>query len=298
MTPEEQYLSSCMRIIRNGTWTSAGHGGYRTKAVINVDMEYDCRVNHIPVLTTKKTAWRPAIAEMLGYLKGYTNAEQFRRLGTSTWDANAATWQDSDFCAGPDDMGYCYGAVGSGFLLPDQAKNLPGRGYYVNEYNDPIFNQWEPVIADLSAGQDNRREIVTFYHPGTMPMACLPPCMHTHTFSLLGGYLHLTSYQRSADMPLGVPFNMIQVAFLLQLVAQITGNKPGFAYHKIVNAHIYENQIDLMQEQMQRIPKAEPLLFIDPLIETWDDVVNHMTLDHVELEHYESHPSIKYLFSV
>jgi thymidylate synthase len=123
--------------------------------------------------------------------------------------------------------------------------------------------------------------------------------MHTHTFSLLGGKLHLTSYQRSCDVPLGLNFNQIQVFTLLALVAQITGNSAGLAYHKIVNAHIYEDQLEPMRDvQLQREPFDPPQLHINPDIKSLEDIETWVTMKDFEVEGYEHHDSIAYPFSV
>lgn len=294
MSAEQDYLAACRRILEEGVWVDNARTRSRVKTVINLDMEYDCSHMRLPMLTTKKMAWKSAIAEMLGYLKGYNNAVDFRALGTKTWDANAnATgWQNSRFCAGEDDMGYCYGAVGSRFKLPEEC------GVAHAPRKSAEFNQWLPVVWDLKNKIDNRREIVTFYHPGTMEMACLPPCMHTHTFSLLNDVLYLTSYQRSADMPLGVPFNMIQAAWLLMVMARITGNKPGKVFHKIVNAHIYENQIPMMEEQLTRSPLPEPVMEISQHLTSWEYLIDHGYVEDFTVHGYYSHPAITYPFTV
>jgi thymidylate synthase len=223
---------------------------------------------------------------MLGYLRGYSSAAQFRELGTKTWDANAndnTAWLANPYRKGEDDMGRCYGVQGRGWLNPD---------------GKPI-DQLRKVVNDLSRGYDDRREIVTFWNPGELDRACLAACMHTHTFSVLGGKLYLTSYQRSDDLPLGHGFNQVQVAWLLMIMARITGLKPAKAFHKIVNAHIYEDQLDLMRDvQLQREPLASPTLRINPDIKTLEDMETWVTLDDFELIGYEHHPAIKYPFSV
>jgi thymidylate synthase len=123
--------------------------------------------------------------------------------------------------------------------------------------------------------------------------------MHTHTFSLIGDTLNLTSYQRSCDVPLGLNFNQIQVFVLLALVAQITGHKPGKAYHKIVNAHIYEDQLDLMRnEQLKREPFDSPRLVINSEIKTIEDIESWVTLDDFSVEGYQCHAAINYPFAV
>lgn len=123
--------------------------------------------------------------------------------------------------------------------------------------------------------------------------------MHTHTFSLLGDTLFLTSNQRSCDVPLGQNFNQIQVFTFLSLMAQITGKKPGMAYHKIVNAHIYEDQVELMRDiQLKRTPYASPQLNINPDIKTLEDIESWVTMDDFEVTGYQHHEPIAYPFSV
>ena len=295
ITPDQQYLDLCNRIINSGIWVENERTGKNVLTVIDASMEYDCSEGHLPILTTKRTAYKSAIAEMWGYLRGYSNAADFRRLGTKTWDANAnaESWQNSEWCAGPDDMGYCYGRVGSKFTNPVPYQPSHGELWF------ELVNQWDDVVEDLCQGIDNRREIVTFYHPGTMDKACLPPCMHTHTFSILDGTLYLTSYQRSADVPLGVPFNMIQCAWLLMVMAKITGLKPGSVFHKMVNVHIYEDQIDGIMQQLGREPFSHPKLIMRDNIQSWDDLMDEKYgLDEFILGEYHSHGPIKFPFSV
>ena len=123
--------------------------------------------------------------------------------------------------------------------------------------------------------------------------------MHTHTFSLLGDVLSLTSYQRSCDVPLGLNFNQIQAFTLLALVAQITGNSAGLAHHKIVNAHIYEDQLELMRDvQLQRQPFDPPQLYINPDVKSLEDIETWVTLKDFGVEGYEHHDPISYPFSV
>ena len=123
--------------------------------------------------------------------------------------------------------------------------------------------------------------------------------MHTHNFSILGDTLYLTSFQRSCDVPLGLNFNQVQVFFFLAIMAQITGLKPGIAYHKIVNAHIYEDQLPLMKDvQLKRAPLPSPKLIINPKIKSLKDLETWVTMDDFALEGYQCHEAIKYPFSV
>ncbi len=282
----KQYLDLCRRIVEEGEWVENKRTGKRCLTVINAELNYDVAGNKFPLITTRKSFWKAAIAELLGYLKGYDNAADFRAIGCNTWNANAnenEAWLNNPRRKGEDDMGRVYGVQGRAWAKPD--------GGFVD--------QLKKLVDDLSNGIDDRGEILSFYNPGEFHMGCLRPCMHTHTFSLLGDTLHLTSYQRSCDVPLGLNFNQIQVFVLLALVAQITGNKPGKAYHKIVNAHIYEDQLELMRDvQLKREPFESPKLHINPKIKSLEDIETWVTLDDFTVEGYECHEAIKYPFSV
>jgi thymidylate synthase len=282
----KQYLDLCKRIVEKGDWIENERTGKRCLTVINADLEYDVKNNHFPMITTRKSFYRSAIAEFLGYIRGYDNAADFRALGTKTWDANAnlnQAWLDNPARKGEDDMGRVYGIQARSWKKPDGT----------------FIDQLKKVVDNLTNGIDDRAEIVTFYNPGEFDIGCLRPCMHTHTFSLVGETLHLTSYQRSCDVPLGLNFNQVQVFTFLALIAQITGKKAGKAYHKIVNAHIYEDQLELMADvQLKREPFPSPQLKINPKIKSLQDIETWVTMDDFEVVGYECHDAIKYPFAV
>ena len=282
----KQYLELCERIINEGQWVENKRTGKRCLTIINADLTYNVSANKFPLVTTRKSYWKPAIAELIGYLRGYCSAADFRALGTKTWDANAnenKDWLNNPHRKGKDDMGRVYGVQGRSWQKPD---------------GGPI-DQLRKIVDNLSNGIDDRGEILTFYNPGEFHMGCLRPCMHTHTFSLLGDTLYLTSYQRSCDVPLGQNFNQIQVFTFLKLMAQITGKQPGMAYHKIVNAHIYEDQLEFMRDvQLKRAPYASPQLHINPDIKTLEDIETWVTLDDFAVTGYQHHEPIAYPFSV
>ncbi|NAW67041.1 thymidylate synthase [Photobacterium halotolerans] len=282
----KQYLDLCQRIIDEGEWVANERTGKRCLTLINADLTYDVANNQFPLITTRKSYWKAAIAELLGYLRGYDSAAQFRAIGCNTWNANAndnQAWLSNPHRKGTDDMGRVYGVQGRSWRKPDGS----------------TLDQLRKIVDDLSRGLDDRGEILTFYNPGEFEMGCLRPCMHTHTFSLLGDSLYLTSYQRSCDVPLGLNFNQIQVYTLLALMAQITGHKAGKAYHKIVNAHIYEDQLALMRDvQLKREPYPSPRLVINPEIKSLDDLETWVTMDDFRVEGYQHHEPIQYPFSV
>ena len=282
----QQYLALCQRIVDEGVWVENERTGKRCLTVINAELTYDVAGNRFPLVTTRKSNWKAAIAELLGYLRGYDSAADFRALGTRTWDANAnqnQSWLNNPVRKGEDDMGRVYGVQGRRWLKPDGS----------------TLDQLAKIVANLKQGLDDRGEILTFYNPGELELGCLRPCMHTHNFSLLGNILHLTSYQRSCDVPLGLNFNQLQVFTLLALMAQLTGTRPGMAYHKIVNAHIYEDQLELMRDvQLKRVPFDPPQLHINPDIRTLQDIETWVTLDDFRVECYQHHDPIAYPFSV
>ncbi|TRX54428.1 thymidylate synthase [Thalassomonas sp. M1454] len=282
----KQYLDLCQRIIDEGSWIENERTGKRCLTIINADLEYQVGKNEFPIITTRKSFYKAAIAELLGYIKGYDNAADFRALGTPTWNANAnenEAWLNNPHRKGEDDMGRVYGVQGRAWAKPDGGS----------------VDQLKKVVDNLSKGIDDRGEIISFYNPGEFHMGCLRPCMFQHQFSLLDGTLYLNSYQRSCDVPLGLNFNQIQVFAFLAIMAQITGNKAGVAYHKIVNAHIYEDQVELMRDvQLKREPFASPQLIINPKIKSLEDLETWVTMDDFDVVGYEHHEAIKYPFSV
>lgn len=281
-----QYEELCQRVVDEGVWVENKRTNTKCLTVINADMAFDISDGTIPVVTTKKLYWRTAIAEMLGYWKGYDNAKQFRDIGCNTWNANAnenKAWLNNPYRKGVDDMGRVYGVQGRRWLNPDGVEI------------DQLYN----IYTDLKQGIDDRNETITFLNPGERNRGCLNSCMWAHTFSILNSTLYLTSYQRSNDLPLGGGFNLVQSAWFLSLMAQITNLTPGIMYHKTVNAHIYENQLDLMVNvQLKRKPYPFPKLKINPEINTLEDVDDWVTPDDFDVIGYKHHPAIKYPFSV
>ena len=268
----KQYLDLCQRIVDEGVWVENERTGKRCLTVINASLTYDVANNQFPLITTRKSYWKAAIAEFLGYIRGYDNAADFRNLGTKTWDANAnenQAWLNNPHRKGTDDMGRVYGVQGRSWCKP----------------NGEHLDQLRKIVNNLSKGIDDRGEILTFYNPGEFDLGCLRPCMHTHTFS--------------CDVPLGLNFNQIQVFTFLALMAQITGKKAGQAFHHIVNTHIYEDQLELMRDmQLKREPFPSPQLEINPDIKSLEDLETWVTMDDFKVTGYQCHEPIKYPFSV
>lgn len=293
-SPEHQYLSHLSNIYYYGTDIPNPRTGIACRTVINCDMTYDASTIEAPIITTRKYSPKIAIAELLGYIRGYTNAQDFKNIGTSTWFANAnetPAWLNNPNRKSENDLGLIYGAV---------AKNWPviqqyGNGRYFTMAEVDLFRK---VYENLRQGKDDRGEIITFWNPGMFHLGCLRPCMYEHQFSLIGDDLYLNSTQRSNDWPLGCAANMIQVWLLLRLMAQITGKNPKIANHRSVNCHIYSSQLPLVEEQLSRTPFERPTIRINPDIKTLEDLETWVTVQDFEINYPEYHPPIKYPFAV
>lgn len=245
-------------------------------------MQYNLQEG-FPAVTTKQLYFRSAIAEMLGFLRGYTNAADFRKLGCKVWDDNANTnmlWRHSKWRKGDDDLGRIYGS---------QARNW-----------DNHIDQLRSVYEDLHKGIDNRRELITHWNVSDIyeGKMALPPCHVLYQFGIQGQYLNMSMYQRSCDLPLGVPFNIAGYAWLLSVMARICSLKPGVFTHFMHDIHIYENQIELAKMQCKRIPYKRPQLYINPNIKTLEDLETWVMPADFELLDYTHHGAIDYPFAV
>lgn len=237
---ENEFINACKYIIEQGVDIQNERTGSICRTVPFLHFSYNVGAGEVPILTIKQVFWKSAIAEIIGYLNGITDAHKFDELGAKTWYANAnktKAWLTNPNRKGENDMGKVYGAVAKDFNGVDLIKK---------------------VYTNLKKGVDDRGEIITFWNPADFDKGCLRPCLIQHHFTLIGDTLHLTSYQRSCDMGLGFNFNSIQVYFLLAFMAKATGHKAGIANHIIVNAHFYENQFEPLMEMLGREPLDVP----------------------------------------
>ncbi|ANM46442.1 thymidylate synthase [Morganella phage vB_MmoM_MP1] len=275
-----QYINLLKRIYEEGTDIY----NKRTQKVCRVIIDANLTYEKCPLDTTRKSFYKASIAELLGYIRGLSSAADFRALGTNTWNANAnenEAWLKNPNRKGEDDMGRVYGVQGRHWVGPNGE-----------------VDQLRKIYENLSAGIDDRGEILSYWNPGEIELGCLRSCVHTYTFSLVHDTLHVTVYQRSADVPLGLNFDLIQAYTFLHLMAQITRNKPGKMFYKIVNAHIYEDQLPMVPTQISREPFDEPQLIINPNIKSLEDVETWVTTDDFKIVNYQHHEPIKYPFSV
>ena len=305
----KQYIELGRRILAEGEMSYNDRTKKNCLVLINHDMEYDVGADELAIDTTRDSNWEGAIAEILGYVRGYDDAGKFKLLGTGTWIANAkaVTWMNSKFrnlvyklipgnehaTPPPTFMGRPYGKQLRDWIIPD-------RFIPKDEFN-PIrtVDQLRKVYDNLRAGKDDRAEILMMWNPGENHLGCLKPCLYGYQFSLLNGTLHLNATQRSCDVPLGLNYNMVQCYTLLAVMARITGNKPGKVFHKIVNAHVYEDQLDNFKEHMKREPDGQrPKLLLPDRLKTLEDVETWLDPTDFIVEGYNPQDAIKYAFSV
>lgn len=283
----KQYLELCRKAL-DGTM-KPNRTGIPTVGYFGDMVKYNLR-DGFPAVTTKKLAFRSAVAEMLGFLRGYSNARDFERLGCNVWTANAnenEQWLNNLYRRGDGDLGRIYGVQARNWASPSHR-----RGFTVR------VDQLRSVYDDLCAGIDNRREIVTHWNPGELHEMALPPCHMFYQFNLDGDVLNMSMYQRSCDLPLGVPFNIAGYAWLLQVMARITGHKAGTFTHMMGDIHVYENQIELLKGQLMRDPYKLPHMDINPKIKTIEDLETWVTPQDFILRYYQHHPAIKYPFAL
>jgi len=259
---EENYLELCQKILDEGVWVENERTGVRCKTIIGHTLEY---TGEVPLLTTKQSFPVSAVAEIIGYLRGYDNAQQFEDIGTKSWWVNSEetqAWKDSPLRKGNGDLGRVYGVV---------ARDFNGV--------DLVYQ----VYDHLCKGIDDRGETITFWNPSDFDKGCLRPCMRNHTFSILGDKLYMESESRSVDVGCGLNFNSIQCHFLLELMCHICGYEFGKVRHNLINAHIYEPHIEGIKEQLSRTPKK---LNAEMRINGWVEYMQDVTECHTHARDY------------
>jgi thymidylate synthase len=272
-----QYRELGLRILNEGYDVVNPRTNVVCRTVVNAAFEYDVGKGEYPLISSRKVGYKFAIAELLGYIHGYTDAQKFADLGAKTWFANAnlnKAWLDNPYRKGENDMGKVYGAV---------ARDFGGIDLIAK------------VVTNLTNKIDDRGEIITFWKPDDFKKGCLRPCMHTHTFSIINDTLHLTSYQRSVDFGLGLVANMQQCYVLLAMMSQVTKLKAGKCYHKMVNIHMYSDQLPSMRVLLNRqVSGGTPTLTLNESCTRLEDFkVSDFTLSGVNQA-----PAISIPFSV
>lgn len=267
----KQYLEVLQYVLDHGN-DRVDRTGVGTKAVFGQRMEFDL-AEGFPAVTTKKLAFAAVKAELLWFIKGSSDVKELQALGCHIWDANADAPYWKPKARFPGDLGRVYGVQWRSWQAPN--------GTFVDQLGD--------VIARIKRDPSDRRMIVSAWNPGELDQMALPPCHVFFQFFVADGVLSLQMYQRSADMFLGVPFNIASYALLLAMVAQVTGLKPGKFIHVLGDTHIYLNHLEQVKTQLSRKPYPLPKLILNPKITTLED----FTMDDISLEGYQSHPGIK-----
>jgi len=284
----EQYKQLLEKTIKDGV-IKKNRTGVDTIGIIGAHMQFPMSEG-FPIVTLKQTYWKQSVAEMLCFLRGYDNAFDFRDMGCSVWDKNANEnhqWLSNPHRTGKDDLGRIYGVQARNF----NPSNISDVAMMHKKGNG--IDQLKNVYLDLKAGKDNRREIVTHWNPSDMDKMALPPCHLLYQFSIQGDELNLCMYQRSCDMALGVPFNMVGYSWLLMVMAQITGLKAGTFNHFLADIHIYENHLTGAMTMLERDPLNLPEMKINPDIRSLEDLETWVTVDDFEIVGYDHHPAIK-----
>lgn len=263
----KQYLDLLTRVLDEGT-EKTDRTGTGTISVFGHQSRYDLSQG-FPILTTKKLHLKSIIYELLWFLAGDTNAKYLQEHGVRIWNE----WADEN-----GDLGHIYGY---------QWRSWP-------DYNGGHIDQITEVVNTIKNNPDSRRIIVSAWNVADLPNMNLPPCHAFFQFYVADGKLSLQLYQRSADIFLGVPFNIASYALLLKMMAQVTGLQEGDFIHTLGDAHIYTNHLEQVQLQLTRDPRPLPKMVINPDVKSIFD----FKFEDFQLEDYDPHPHIKGIVAV
>ncbi len=256
-----QYLDLMQRIIDEGV-VKGDRTGTGTRSIFGHQMRFDLAAG-FPLVTTKKMHLKSIVYELLWFLRGETNVGYLNEHGVTIWDE----WADAQ-----GELGPVYGS---------QWRSWPGQ-------HGETIDQISDVIEQIRTKPDSRRLIVSAWNVSELPRMALPPCHLMFQFYVADGRLSCQMYQRSADVFLGVPFNIASYALLTMMVAQVTDLEPGDFIHTLGDAHLYENHLEQTQLQLSREPRPLPTMKIDPSVRSIFD----FEFEHFRLENYQPHPHI------
>ena len=257
----KQYLDLCRRVMTEGT-LKTDRTGTGTKSVFGHQLRCDLK-DGFPLLTTKKLHLKSIIYELLWFLRGDTNVHYLQEHGVRIWNE----WADEN-----GELGPVYG---------HQWRSWP-------DYQGGTIDQIQNVVDMIKHHPDSRRMIVSAWNVAEVDSMALPPCHTLFQFYVADDTLSLQLYQRSADIFLGVPFNIASYALLLQMMAQVTGLKAGTFVHTFGDAHIYTNHFEQVQLQLTREPRPLPTMRINPDVHSIFD----FQFDDFQLENYDPYPHI------
>ncbi|WP_027882426.1 thymidylate synthase [Meiothermus rufus] len=258
--PEYQYLELMRYVLEHGT-PKTDRTGVGTRSVFGWQMRFDLEEG-FPLLTTKKLHWKSIVYELLWFLRGETNIAFLKAHGVSIWD---------EWASPEGELGPVYGKQWRSWQGPD----------------GPI-DQLGWVVEEIKKNPDSRRLVVSAWNVADLPKMALAPCHILFQFYVANGRLSCQLYQRSADIFLGVPFNIASYALLTLMVAQVTGLKPGEFIHTLGDAHLYQNHLEQARLQLSREPRPWPKVVLNPEV---NDLFA-FTYQDIELKDYQPHPRI------
>ncbi|MBP9144491.1 MAG: thymidylate synthase [Thermoanaerobaculia bacterium] len=256
------YLDLLRQILDRGV-EKADRTGTGTLSLFGHQMRFDLRAS-FPLMTTKKLHLKSIVHELVWFLSGSTNVAYLRQNGVTIWDE----WADAE-----GELGPVYG---------HQWRSWPAR-------DGGEIDQIARLIEGIRSNPDSRRHIVSAWNPADLDRMALPPCHALFQFYVARGELSCQLYQRSADVFLGVPFNIASYALLCAMVAQVTGLRPGEFVHTFGDVHLYLNHLDQAREQLAREPRALPRLELNPEVRSIFD----FRFEDVTFNGYEPHPAIR-----
>lgn len=280
---EKQYLDLIKDIIEKGT-TKSNRTGIDTRMLFGHMSRYSLRGGKIPLLTTKRVFWRGVVEELLWFLRGETSSKLLSDKGVKIWNGNGSReFLDSRGFKDREegDLGPIYGFQWRHY----NAKYVDSHTNYEGEGIDQI----KQIIHTLKTDPDSRRIILTAWNPTAIDQMPLPPCHVMAIFNVINGELNCMVTQRSADVGLGVPFNIASYSLLTHILAHVCNLKLGELVYTTADTHIYVNHIEPLKEQLTRIPKEFPTLIINA---STDITVEELTFEHFQLNGYDPCPNI------
>lgn len=274
----QQYLNLCKHVLENGV-SKEDRTGTGTLSVFGHQMRFNLSEG-FPLMTTKKLHLRSVIHELLWFLKGDTNTKYLTDNGVRIWNE----WADENGNLGPV-YGQQWRSWNTGEYEYKEGEEYPSKR---------TVDQIAEVISQIKSDPDSRRLIVNAWNVGDLNKMALPPCHLLFQFYVADGKLSCQLYQRSADIFLGVPFNIASYALLTMMIAQVTGLQPGEFVHTLGDTHIYKNHIEQVELQLTREPYPLPKMKLNPTVTNIDD----FSFEDFVLHDYQAHPHIKGIVAV
>jgi len=286
--PEQEYLNALQNILENGE-DRTDRTGVGTKSIFGLQIRFDL-TQGFPAITTKKLAWKSVVSELLWFIEGSGDEYRLREIlygnryieKKTIWTDNASApyWTQRRHQRHPGDLGRIYGVQWRRWRKPLIAVNK-----VVLQNHDQLLE----LVAGIKSDPYSRRHIITAWNPGELDLMALPPCHMMSQFYVSNGKLSCQMYQRSADMFLGIPFNIASYALFTHMLAQVCNLDVGELIITIGDAHIYNNHVDQVMEQLSRKPLPLPTLNLNSDVQ----VITDFEMSDIELAGYTSHEAIQ-----